>query len=98
MSDRERRLWRTMRLSCLYGAYGTHVQRKGGLKMTDCEKCKYSYEHNCEKRKSQDRPPCDGCEMYDEDASLCRCCLILAHERDCPYFVECEDMRDEDRH
>lgn len=91
MRDRESFEHRSMRLLRLSSTYGMYATTKGGYNMIDCEKCKYSYKNHCEKRTSRDRAPCHGCEMYDDDNSMCKCCVILADEYNCPYFVECED-------
>lgn len=50
--------------------------------MTDCNKCKYSYEEHCDN--------CYECEMFDNDLLICKCTTI-AIDADCPYFVEYED-------
>lgn len=59
--------------------------------MTDCSKCKYSYENNCDVTRVT--KGCYECENFDENTLNCRCLNIPEYE-DCPYFVEYEEEDD----
>lgn len=52
-----------------------------------CDRCAYSFQHCIELIKTQPRPSCLSCEMYD---GKCKCSGI-EFNTPCPYFKEAND-------
>ena len=56
-----------------------------------CNKCKYDYSRHCT---SDDT--CRYCELYDDYCNGHCKCLSINDGEDCPYFVEAEEVDNND--